>query len=581
MPKQLNKKPKSNGKNRQQKRKIKTVVKFVPTKGTRYTVKGRGAYGWDSSKGTINNLARNAGQALGDWTGIPGAGSIFSSLGGSISNWFGFGSYKVRRNSLYHVPGSNSAGGTAGAATLQTNVAAPQFATVGQGMEICHREFVGDVSSSLTFSSTSFFINPGNPLLFPWLSQIAQNFEEFEIIGMIVEFKSTSAFAVGSTNTGLGSVVIATDYDVLDLPYGSKRQMEVAEYATSCAPSQCMLHPIECAVDQNVLSKMYIQDVTDSTVLGVDARFCGLGNLQVATTGMQTVNTIGELWVSYHVRFMKPQLVLQDNPETQATHIWAGLAGTTGTATAYNPPTIQASGYPIVASAVLTGTIGASTHIMTLTLDPNFVGTFSLNLNFATTNTSASWGSAGNSGVITLSSGLFFNQSMHTNTTNSKTTYYAVGGGVLSGVLVYTQQVQIVCITAGGSNQVVIPMYVATASSNTVTSACDIYLTDFNLALTKKSKRKHVFMDRINKLEKMLEERLGTASSLSLSSSSSSSSSFPSSFLPSGPQLRLQKVELCEPDIGPGESSGTSKSSHDSDSEDSEPVVVRPRRVRI
>jgi hypothetical protein len=40
--------------------------------------------------------------------------------------------------------------------------------------------------------------------MFPWLSNIAQNFESYKLRGLVFEFKSMSGDALTSTNTALG-----------------------------------------------------------------------------------------------------------------------------------------------------------------------------------------------------------------------------------------------------------------------------------------------------------------------------------------------------------------------------------------
>lgn len=58
---------------------------------------------------------------------------------------------------------------------------------------ISNREYVGDIfapSASGTFSVTPFPLNPGLEQSFPWLSQLAANYEEYEFIQLVFEFKS-------------------------------------------------------------------------------------------------------------------------------------------------------------------------------------------------------------------------------------------------------------------------------------------------------------------------------------------------------------------------------------------------------
>jgi hypothetical protein len=291
---------------KKQKQQNKTVkkqqIKMATTKPQR-KVKGRGAYtfkdfGQDistnlvqgvESKGLVNKTARFVGEGLGDLTGIPGAGKLLGNATSWLSRAFGFGSYKIKRNSL-----------------MNSDVSV--FADNG-GMTFSHREFVTDITSSTAFANTVYPINAGNPVLFPFLSKLASNYEEYEFLGLIFTFKSTSALAVGTTNAALGTVIMATEYDVYAPVYGNKQTMEVGDFACSSPPSQSQIHPVECDPRQNVMKKLFVQPSTNLASLPDDARFSMMGLFQIATSGMQAASSIGELWVSYHVRLTKPRIV--------------------------------------------------------------------------------------------------------------------------------------------------------------------------------------------------------------------------------------------------------------------------------
>lgn len=283
-------KPKHKNKNKKQ-----TIL-------TQLKVKGKGGYSLSEipamvakpfvdsteSKGIINKGARFVGKAIGSAIPIPGAGEALGNAASWLARIFGAGKYKIKSNTL-----------------LTHNIA--QFADNGS-IVFSHREYVTDIVSSVNFNNQGYLINPGNPLLFPWLSKIANNFEEFEFLGLIFEFKSMSASAVGSTNTGLGTLIMATDYDVVDANYATKQEMEIADFSTSDAPCYHQYHPVECDPRQNVMKKMFVQNATTLAGYPDDPRFSVLGNFQIATQGVQSASTVGELWVSYHVKLSKPQL---------------------------------------------------------------------------------------------------------------------------------------------------------------------------------------------------------------------------------------------------------------------------------
>jgi len=240
---------------------------------------------------------KRTGYAPGLLAGIGGGvgayfgGSAGAQVGRAAGSWLGritgMGDYRVNSN------------------TLLTNNAVPSFSSTGQGVRICHREFLTDISGSVAFSSTSYAINPGILASFPWLSAIAAQFEEWELKGAVYEFKTTSATAVASTNTALGTVILATNYDALDSAFVNKQQMEQYEFACSTVPCASVLHPVECNPKMNPLSRFYVRT---GDVTGDDLRFSDLGNFQIATVGMQAAAVIGELWLSYDIILYKPKI---------------------------------------------------------------------------------------------------------------------------------------------------------------------------------------------------------------------------------------------------------------------------------
>jgi hypothetical protein len=190
-----------------------------------------------------------------------------------------------------------------------------------------HREYLRDIQGSVDFTLTSFDLNPGQAKTFPWLANIASAFEEYRLLGCIFEFKSTSASALNSTNTALGSVIMATEYDVSDEPFYSKLGMENHQFATSSKPNLSMLHAIECAPAQTVVPQRWVR--TGPVPSGADPKLYDWGRFSIATAGMQAVSTIGELWVTYRVQVLKPQLLNSALQASRQIGVWYGLLETT------------------------------------------------------------------------------------------------------------------------------------------------------------------------------------------------------------------------------------------------------------
>lgn len=247
-------------------------------------------------KSSVGQAASLAGRAAGTLLGNSNLGQLAAE---KLAGYFGYGDYDVHRNSLMGK----------GADVGLT------FEKDGRrGTRIIEREYIGDlraggtiVNGASTFNIQGFPINPGMPQTFPWLSSIAQQFEEYRPNGIIFEFISTSSVYNG-TSQALGVVVTATDYDPSDALYVNKLQMESADYSMSCKASDNLLHGIECDPKERGDAVLYVRS---SGVPSTDnVKFYDLGIFQIATQGMSVAGvTLGEVWVSYDITFYKKQLL--------------------------------------------------------------------------------------------------------------------------------------------------------------------------------------------------------------------------------------------------------------------------------
>lgn len=262
-------------------------------------------YSYDKP-GPFGKVGRFLGGAAGGYLGGPSGAALGNQVGGLahyIGRIFGSGDYVSK-------PGVKS-----------NSILSPQIPSFSSGsatIRVRHREFLGDVFSSATantFDIQSYSINPGLLKVFPWLSQVcASTFQQYRLNGMVFEFRSMSSDSLNSTNTALGQVIMATDYDSVDVAFTSKQQMENTEFGVSCKPSSNMIHAIECAPQLTSVSEKYIR-AYDPPV-NTDIRLYDMGKFYIATNGCQGTNVnLGELWVSYDVSLIKsieqPPLFIQ------------------------------------------------------------------------------------------------------------------------------------------------------------------------------------------------------------------------------------------------------------------------------
>lgn len=260
------------------------------------------------------------GQRLGSMFNLPMLKGVGRWLGSGIGTILGSGDYSV----VGAAPAYN---------VLSNGNQIPKFASTKQTNIVCHREYLGDIFGTAGFNNTSYPLNPGVATTFPWLSSIAQNYQQYKFHGIIFEFRPLITDFV--TNGAPGVVIMATNYNA-DFPiYTTKQEMENSEYAVSVKPTRDLMHGVECATNQTVLSELYIRSGAVPT--GQDLRLYDLGNFQFATQA-NPVQDLGELWVSYCVEFFKPVL-----PADVGGNVLSYVTNRTGASVA-NPLGTAASG---------------------------------------------------------------------------------------------------------------------------------------------------------------------------------------------------------------------------------------------
>ncbi len=272
-------------------------------------------------------------------------GSMFgnSTVGNGIGRWLGSGIGSIFGSGDYTMTGS------APSYNLLTNgKQIPQFSSGSATNIVCHREYLGDIMGTAAFNNTQYPLNPGIASVFPWLSTVAQNYQEYKFHGLVFEFRPLITDFV--TGGAPGVVVMATNYNA-DAPiYNSKQQMENSEFAVSVKPTNALMHGVECAMNQTILPQRYVR--TGAPPSGQDLRLYDYGNFQFATSS-NPIQNLGELWVSYCVEFFKPQLTATSGGTVDSAHVRRSTVGNStplGTVGVFNVGSIV----PVVDSTSVT-----------------------------------------------------------------------------------------------------------------------------------------------------------------------------------------------------------------------------------
>lgn len=245
----------------------------------------------------LRSLGGLGGSALGNIVGQADVGkSVGSSLGATISRWLGAGDYVVSTNSIT----SRVANGSA---------AIPMMHSTSNSVVIRHKEFLTEVKGKTGFSvQGTYVLNPGQEVTFPWLADIASRFSEYKIRGLVFHYVPSSGSAVSSSNPAIGTVMLQTTYRSSESAPTSKLEMLNEFFASESAPNEAFCHPIECNPKSNPFATQYIR--TGSVPVGDSPLMYDLGKTFIAVSGMPADNNVvGDLWVTYEVELLKPQLV--------------------------------------------------------------------------------------------------------------------------------------------------------------------------------------------------------------------------------------------------------------------------------
>jgi hypothetical protein len=182
---------------------------------------------------------------------------------------------------------------------------------------VIHKEFIQNVTGTTNFTVALFLaLNPGLAGTFPWLSNIANNFEQYRVRMMRFCYLTRTG-----TNVP-GSVIMAPDYDASDASPVSEQILSNYAEVVEDAPWKDICCSLRAAGMHALGPKKFVRN---GLVPGQDLKTTDVGSLILATVDGTAVNW-GKLWVEYDVEFYEPQL----NPT--GSSLASSAQGTAGTA---------------------------------------------------------------------------------------------------------------------------------------------------------------------------------------------------------------------------------------------------------
>jgi len=227
-----------------------------------------------------------------------GRGGLHSGRG----MYTGMGEYQAEANDLLQ-------------SSKSTMGVVPQFASQAEEhVIISRREYVSEIfgppaGAGQAFTLQAFPINPGLERTFPWLSQIAQNYDEYEIHQLVFTFKSTTTESTSATNGQVGMVILNTNYNAGAANFQDKAEMQQYTGVASTRLTESCQHFVECDPTKNSGSVgEYIR--ANPIIEGQDIKSYDHGKFQIAiaNAAAEYANvSLGELWVSYTILLRKPK----------------------------------------------------------------------------------------------------------------------------------------------------------------------------------------------------------------------------------------------------------------------------------
>lgn len=182
------------------------------------------------------------------------------------------------------------------------------------GMVLEHREFIADLSTGLVvpddpdastfpFNIQVIEMNPGIIASFPWLAQIALNYEEYQFMGLVIEFVSTTS--PYNSSSAMGEIIITSQDNVTAPEYTTRSQLFNSEMSTAGRLDKNLMYGIET---KNPAVPWYqVRSGPSSTPMNLT----DLVKVYIATNVANSFpqqSILGEVWVTYRVRFRGPIL---------------------------------------------------------------------------------------------------------------------------------------------------------------------------------------------------------------------------------------------------------------------------------
>lgn len=171
----------------------------------------------------------------------------------------------------------------------------PNVTAGSKGVLITHREMIGQIISSastLGYSVDSFTLNPGKYATFPWLSNIAGNFDRYIM-------RKLRFYTISNQSTSVaGRVGLGFDVDSTDVAPADRNEFFALTYHAECAPWDTVVLDIPCDAKER-----FVNSHTTS-----DSKLIDMGQIHFMSDAITAVSTaLSDVVVEYAVELIDAQ----------------------------------------------------------------------------------------------------------------------------------------------------------------------------------------------------------------------------------------------------------------------------------
>lgn len=199
----------------------------------------------------------------------------------------------------------------------------PNQRSVGKTYRVSHKELlVSSIPGSTTFTvQNSIYLNPGLVNSFPWLSQQAQNWEQYRFLKLNFEYIPIASTAIS------GDVMLIPDYD----PTDPMPQTELEAVNSLGAMAFPVWQHTVLKLDPLALHAIGPRKFLRDQVSASDLRTTDCGQLFVCTNNCAGTTGVGKLFVDYEVEFFVPQTKTSAETTLPKQTAWFGSSVASGT----------------------------------------------------------------------------------------------------------------------------------------------------------------------------------------------------------------------------------------------------------